>query len=58
MDNSFDQHCSKTQQKKELLGSLLQIYYNIKSWLVASFVLTEEEKIDAGIYIGRLRDDE
>lgn len=58
MDNSFDQNNSKTRLKTELLGSLLQIYYNIKSWLVASFVLTEEERIDAGIYIGRLRNDE
>ncbi|MCJ7715331.1 MAG: hypothetical protein MUO54_02260 [Anaerolineales bacterium] len=58
MDNSFDQLSIETQLKPTLLSSLLQIYHNIKGWLVASFVLTEEEKIDAGIYIGRVGEGE
>ena len=47
-----------TQPKTGLFGSLFQIYCTIKRWLVEWFVLTEEEKINAGIYIGHLGDDE
>ncbi|MBN2044532.1 MAG: hypothetical protein JW757_05885 [Anaerolineales bacterium] len=58
MDNSYDRHNSETQAKTQSLGNLLQIWYAIKSRLVALFVLTEEEKIAAGIYIGRMGEDE
>ena len=54
MDNFFDQESTDTQLKPNLLCSLLQIYRNIKGWLVALFVLTEEEKIAAGVYIDRM----
>jgi hypothetical protein len=57
MDNFFDHHSTDIQLKPQLLGSLLQYYYKIKGWLVAWFVVTEEEKIAAGIYLSRLGDD-
>lgn len=58
MDNFFDQQSTETKLKPQLLGGLLQFYCNIKEWLVAWFVMTEEEKIAAGIYLGRLGDNE
>ena len=58
MDKSFDQQSSEIRSKTDLLGSLLQIYYLIMGRLTAWFVLTEEEKIGAGIYIGRMSEDE
>lgn len=54
MDNPIDQFRSKTRRKITPLGSLLQNFSKMKKWLVASFVVTEEEKIDAGINIDRL----
>ena len=53
MDKSVDQHNSDRQQKTGYSGSDLQIFQNIKAWLITWFVLTEEEKIAAGVYIGR-----
>lgn len=58
MDKSFDQQSSEARSKIDPLGSLLQIFYLIKGRLTAWFVLTEEEKIGAGIYIGRMGEDE
>jgi hypothetical protein len=58
MDNSVDQHYSETQPKTGFLGRLLPIYSILKRWLVEWFDLTEEEKINAGIHIGYLGDDE
>lgn len=58
MDKSFDQQSSEAQSKIDPLGSLLQIFYLIMGRLTAWFVLTEEEKIGAGIYIGRMGEDE
>jgi len=58
MDNSIDRHSSETQAKTEPLESLLQTCYVIVGRVVTWFVLTEEEKIAAGIYIGRMVEDE
>lgn len=58
MDKSFDQQSSDIRPKTDPLGNLLQIYYIIMGRLTAWFVLTEEEKIGAGIYIGRMGEDE
>ena len=58
MDKSFDQQSSETRSKTDPLGSLLQMFFLIMGRLTAWFVLTEEEKIGAGIYIGRMGEDE
>ena len=58
MDNSFDQQSSDIQSKLVILGSLKQIFDSILNWLVAPFMLTEEEKKGAGIYRERLGRDE
>lgn len=52
MDNSFDQHSIETKQKPGFLGGLLQKAYSIKSWLVAFLWLTEDDKEEAGIFLG------
>jgi hypothetical protein len=53
MDNLFDQQSTEAQHRPKLISSLLQIYQYIKGQLVAWLVLTEEEKIAVGVYIGR-----
>jgi len=58
MDKSVDLLGSDRQQKTGFLCSLIQIYHNIKDWLAIWFVLTEEEKIAAGVYVGRMGEDE
>ena len=58
MENSVNQHSSKTQPQTGLLSSLLQIYCTIKRWVVEWFELTAEEKINAGIHNGFWQDDE
>jgi hypothetical protein len=58
MDNSFDRHRIAIQSKAERLGSLLQVFNGILARLASWFVLTEEEKISAGISIGRMREDQ
>lgn len=58
MNNSVDQHSADRQLQTRYLGSALQIFQSIKAWLVTWFVLTEEEKIAAGVYVGRMGEDE
>jgi hypothetical protein len=58
MDNSFDRHSTVIQSKAERFGSLFRVFNGILARLASWFVLTEEEKISAGIYIGRMREDQ
>ncbi len=56
MDNSFDRQSSDRQQQSGLLASL-QIFERILNWLAGLIRLTEDEQRDAGIYVGRQRDE-
>ncbi len=58
MDNSFnrqDRRSTTQQDRKSFLGSL-PILDNIITWLASLIKLTEEEKEDAGVHLGRLGD--
>jgi hypothetical protein len=56
MDNSFHQQESNIQQRSGFLASL-QIFDRIIHWLAGLLKLTEEEQEDAGVYLGRMRDE-
>ena len=51
MDNSFDRQKSETQKSSSFLVSL-QIFKGILTWLAGLVQVTEEEKNEAGIYLG------
>lgn len=51
MDNSFDQQRSETQKSGGFLVSL-RIFKGILVWLTGLIQLTEEEQIEAGIFLG------
>lgn len=58
MDNSFDQQTAEAQSKPFLQANLPKIIENVLNKLLRPFLLTDEEKQEAGIYIGRLGKDE
>jgi len=51
MDNSIRRQESDTHQPRDFQARL-QIVNGILNWLADLFQLTEEEQIDAGIYLG------
>ena len=54
MDGSFREQGSETQQASKSLLAGLQSLTNLIQWLAGLIRLTEEEKEDAGVYLGRL----
>ena len=56
MDNSFGRQESDNQQQSGLLASL-QIFDRFLNWLASLIRLTEDEQREAGIYIGRERNE-
>jgi hypothetical protein len=58
MDNSFDQQKTKPRPKMRFSGNLPKIIENLINWISSPFLLTEEEKEQAGIYIGRIGEDD
>jgi hypothetical protein len=56
MDNSFDRQELDKQQQSGFWASL-QIFERILNWLAGIIRLTEDEQRDAGIYVGRQRDE-
>jgi hypothetical protein len=54
MDNSIHQQGSDIQQDPKSLLESLPSFGNLIKWLAALFELTEEEKEEAGIYLGRV----
>ena len=54
MDGSFREQGSETQQAPKSFLAGLQILTNLIQWLAGLIRLTEEEKEEAGIYLGRL----
>ena len=54
MDSSFREQESGTQQAPKSFLAGLQILTNLIQWLAGLIRLTEEEKEEAGIYLGRL----
>jgi len=63
MDKSFHRQESDAQQTRSILDSLhifdstlLLIRYSL-NWLAGLIWLTEKEQEDAGLYLGRLRDE-
>lgn len=64
MDNSFfHQQESEMKQKSgpltgfHIFASLLPLMRHSVNWLTGFFQLTEEEREDAGVYLGRLGDE-
>ena len=55
MDNSFDQQKSETQKSSDFSVSL-RIFNGILAWLAGLIQMTEEEKSEAGIYLGKKND--
>jgi hypothetical protein len=58
MDNSIDQQRAEAQSKTIFSVNLPKIIDNLLNRILSPFLLTEEEKQEAGIYIGRLGKDE
>lgn len=58
MDNSIDQQRAEAQSKAIFSVNLPKIIDNLLNRILSPFLLTEEEKQEAGIYIGRLGKDE
>ena len=58
MDNSFEQQGVEAQSKTSFSVNLPKIIDNLLNRMLRPFLLTEEEKQEAGIYIGRLGKDE
>jgi hypothetical protein len=55
MDSSFREQGSGAQQDPKRFFVSLPILPSIIKWLASLIKLTEEEREDAGIYLGRLR---
>lgn len=53
MDSSFREQVSGTQAAPKGLLAGLKILASLINWLVDLIELTEEEREDAGIYLGR-----
>ena len=51
MDNSFDQQTSEMHKPGGVLVSL-RIFKGILAWLAGLIQFTEEEQIEAGIFLG------
>jgi hypothetical protein len=58
MDNSIDQQRAGAQSKTIFSANLPKIIDNLLNRMLSPFLLTEEEKQEAGIYIGRLGEDD
>lgn len=58
MEESFHQEKSDFKDKSYGFIILPTFFTTNINWLIAPFVLTEEEKQEAGIYIGRMGKDE
>ena len=58
MDNSFDQQGAEAQFRTIFSENLPKIIDNILNRMLRPFLLTEEEKKEAGIYIGRMGEGE
>ncbi len=58
MDNSFDQYETEAQSKSNFPANLLKILGDGIDWILSPFLLTEEEKAEAGVYIGYMGEDE
>ncbi len=57
MDNSFDPQESDAQRPRTSLSGL-QFFDGILNWLIGFIRLTDEEEMDAGIYLGDQHDKE
>jgi len=55
MDSPFREQGSGTQQDPKRILVSLPILASLIKWLAGLIKLTEEEREDAGIYLGRLR---
>jgi hypothetical protein len=53
MDSSFREQGSGTQAAPKIFGGGLAILASLINWLAGLIKLTEEEREDAGIYLGR-----
>jgi len=53
MDSSFPEQGSDTQEAPKSFWAGLTILANLIKWLAGLIELTEEEREDAGIYLGR-----
>lgn len=58
MDNSSDQQIAEVQSKTTISENLPKMIDHVLNWMLNPLLLTEEEKEDAGIYIGRLGEDD
>ena len=64
MDNSFRRQESDTQQKRvflidsQVFDSILTLMRHSLNWLAGFFQLTEEERENAGVFLGHLVEDE
>ena len=58
MEESFHLERDDIREKSSGFIILSTFFTTIINWLTAPFVLTEEEKQEAGIYIGRMGKDE
>lgn len=54
MDTSVDQEEAKAQSRTFRPAKLLKIIDTLQNWMLGPFLLTEQEKEEAGIYIGRM----
>ena len=63
MDNSFRRQESDTQQKRvflidsQVFDSILTLMRHSLNWLAGFFQLTEEERENAGVFLGHLEDE-
>jgi hypothetical protein len=51
MNNSFQQDKYDPQEKHRIFGKL-KLFTGVLDWLTDLFHLTEEEQIDAGVFLG------
>jgi hypothetical protein len=57
MDSSFREQVAGTQEPPKGLEAGLKILASLINWLVGIIKLTEEEREDAGIYLGHQGDE-
>jgi hypothetical protein len=53
MDSSFREPGSSTQRDSKGFLAVLKIFASLINWLAGLVELTEEEREEAGIYLGR-----
>lgn len=58
MEESLDQQSADSKAKSSSSVILPTVFDTIINWVINPFLITEEEKQEAGIYIGRLGKDE